>query len=237
MVAVALLIGVMVLSRTPADQAKQESVEVTAKGKVRSIATSELTTAAAESVSIETMAANDNPDATTPVAAPEPPTTVPVVTTLTSTIPEPTTAPTVAGQTLIVGVGPGENTDLGTAIAQAKPGDTILIRHRGPLEFKPIDLTEKKPLTIAGDIKDGVDYWPILRQAVLPEGAPVPAAAKGLFFGKNVQLTFRKVPLGMGGHQSQPIESAFHLSSGRWSFQTARSRSQPVAWDSIRWGL
>ena len=151
-------------------------------------------------------------------STPEPTATTPVVTSPPPTTPEPAAATSAPGRTLIVGIAPGEIGDIGAAIAQAIPGDTILIRHRGPLEFAPVDLTGKTPLTIAGDVKDGVDYWPILRQAVLPEGAAVPPAAKGLFFGKNLQLTFRKVHLGIGGHQRRPIESAFHLDAGKLEF-------------------
>ncbi|TXT29069.1 MAG: hypothetical protein FD138_2468 [Planctomycetota bacterium] len=164
------------------------------------------------------------PAATTPVEPNPPPKTpestpaTPVVTSPKPTTPEPTTATSVPGRTLIVGIAPGEIGDIAGAIAQATPGDTILIRHRGPLEFPPVDLTGKTPLTIAGDVKDGVDYWPILRQAVLPEGAAVPPAAKGLFFGKKLQLTLRKVHLGIGGHRRQPIESVFHLDVGKLEF-------------------
>ncbi|GIW91942.1 MAG: hypothetical protein KatS3mg109_2374 [Pirellulaceae bacterium] len=72
--------------------------------------------------------------------------------------------PSGAGRVLVVGTGPNEIPDLNAAFQQAQPNDTILIRHRGPLEIAPVDLTGKTPLTIVGDSREGVDYWPIVRQ-------------------------------------------------------------------------
>ncbi len=212
-VALALLLGVMFWFRPRTGQAERTTAQANAKPEKRASDGNEPTRTTKAPAATE-----ETPETPPPVPEPVPVVTTPVVTTPTPTTPEPTASPSVPGQTLIVGIAPGEIGDLGAAFTQAKPGDTILIRHRGPLEFRPVDLTGKTPLTIAGDSKDGVDYWPILRQAVVPEGTAVPPAAKGLFYGKNLQLTFRKVHLGIGGHQRQPIVSAFHLDAGRLEF-------------------
>ncbi len=169
------------------------------------------------------------PATTTPVApnppptTPEPAPTTPAVTSPKPTTPESTTAPSESGRTLIVGVAKDEISDFGAALAQAKPGDTILIRHRGPLEFAPVDLTGKTPLTIAGDVKSGVDYWPILRQATgkpndqerTSETVPSIADTPGLFYAKQLDVTFRKLHLVAAGPKRANLGSVFGCERGR----------------------
>jgi serine/threonine protein kinase len=135
----------------------------------------------------------------------------------------PPTAPAVAAkephkpQTLVVGVGTGELPDLKAAFEQAGPGDTILIRHRGPLEFNPVDLNGKTPLTIAGDTDaDGTDFWPIIRQVPLnSKDATQPTESIGLFHGDQLDLTLRKLHLAVGGPQRANLGSVFSFRTGR----------------------
>ncbi len=167
--------------------------------------------------------AETNPTSTTPEPAP----TTPVVTNATPTTPEPKATPTVTGRTLIVGIAPGEIRDIGAAIAQATPGDTILIRHRGPLEFSPVDLSGKTPLTIVGDTDrisgSATDYWPILRQAPGKPNDPERtsqtvssnADAPGLFYAKQLDVTFRKLHLVAAGPKRANIGTVFGCEGGR----------------------
>ncbi len=133
------------------------------------------------------------------------------------TVPPPT-APAVAAkephkpQTLVVGVGTSELPDLKAAFEQAGPGDTILIRHRGPLEFNPVDLNGKTPLTIVGE----ADFWPIIRQIPLNPGDQTqPAEAVGLFHGDQLDLTLRKLHLAVAGPQRANLGSIFSFRTGR----------------------
>ncbi|HTI50272.1 MAG TPA: hypothetical protein VL475_04950 [Planctomycetaceae bacterium] len=121
---------------------------------------------------------------------------------------------------LVVGTGPGELSDLKGAFELARPGDTILIRHRGPLEFSATDLTGKTPLTIVGDRStDGIDFWPVLRQAPRPvhpgRVASSETDAAGLFHAENLQLTLRRVHLAVGGPNRPPLQAVFSLAGGR----------------------
>jgi serine/threonine protein kinase len=120
-------------------------------------------------------------------------------------------------QTLVVGVGTGELPDLKAAFEQAGPGDTILIRHRGPLEFNPVDLNGKTPLTVVGDTATGgTDYWPIIRQIPLNPGDNTqPTTAVGLFHGDQLDLTLRKLHLAVGGPQRANLGSVFGFRTGR----------------------
>lgn len=133
----------------------------------------------------------------------------------TPTVPSPEAAH--APQTLVVGVGEGEVPDLKTAFEQAGPGDTILIRHRGPLEFNPIDLNGKTPLTIVGDTdSNGTDFWPIVRQILLdPKDETQPTEAAGLFHGDQMNLTLRKLHLAVAGPKRADIGSVFTMGNGR----------------------
>lgn len=123
-------------------------------------------------------------------------------------------APSQPTQTLIVGTRPEDVPDLRTAFDRARPGDTILIRHRGPLDFDPVDLTGKTPLTIKGATEKGVDFWPIIRQASLrldekPEKRPA------LFRGETLDLTLEKVHLALAGMKRHDLDAVFSLGSGR----------------------
>lgn len=120
-------------------------------------------------------------------------------------------------QTLVVGVGTGELPDLKTAFEQAGPGDTILIRHRGPLEFDPVDLNGKTPLTILGDTHaDGTDFWPIIRQITLNPGDKTqPTKSTGLFHGDQLELTLRKLHLVVAGPKRAAIDAVFAMGQGR----------------------
>lgn len=122
--------------------------------------------------------------------------------------------PVVVGnpQTHIVGVERGELPDLQQAVNRAKPGDTILIRHRGPLEFNPVELSRKSPLTIIGDRKGDADFWPILKQRPNPGNIPL---QPGLFNGDQLTLTLRKLHLVTNGPQDGKINTIFALGSGR----------------------
>jgi|GEM_PF-1374216 len=122
-------------------------------------------------------------------------------------------------QTLIVGTAPGSFSDLKAAFEKAVPGDRIVIRHRGPLDFEPVDLTGKTPLTIEGDSVDGVDFWPILRQAEQTANAPSdapPIVVPSLFFSRSeMNLTLRKVHLAASGEGRAELRSLFEMPTGR----------------------
>ncbi|MBI3465850.1 MAG: protein kinase [Planctomycetes bacterium] len=122
-------------------------------------------------------------------------------------------------RTLIVGTEKEHLPDLKSAFAQAKPGDTILIRHRGPLEFDPVDLSGKTPLTIAGDRKNNeVDFWPILRQAAATANTKAERQTpeiRGLFHADRLELTLKKLHLAAGGPDPAKIGAVFGLGSGR----------------------
>ncbi|HUG69377.1 MAG TPA: protein kinase [Pirellulaceae bacterium] len=125
-------------------------------------------------------------------------------------------------QTLVVGVGTGDLPDLKTAFEQAGPGDTIRIRHRGPLEFNPVELNGKTPLTIVGDTDTGdtdtggTDFWPIIRQIPLnPDDKTQPTTAVGLFHGDQLDLTLRKLHLAAAGPQRASLGSVFSFHTGR----------------------
>lgn len=117
------------------------------------------------------------------------------------------------GRTLLVGVGRNDYPDLNKALADARPGDVIRIRHRGPLFLDPTDLTGKTPLTIEGDALDGVDYWPLLFQTYYnnPEDAP---HGEGLFHAQQLELTLRKLHLVAGGSGRSTIDAIIRIGSG-----------------------
>lgn len=131
----------------------------------------------------------------------------------------PDKAATHVPQTLIVGAGPGQLADLKTAFQRAGPGDTILIRHRGPLPFEPVDLTGKTPLVIKGDVADGIDFWPILRQVELPKDKPLGDPAPGVFHGDRLDLVLEKIHLAVAGTNRAPCQAIFTLKSGRVEFK------------------
>jgi serine/threonine protein kinase len=135
--------------------------------------------------------------------------------------PPPPTALPGAPTTHVVGVGASELRDFRVALAAAKAGDTILVRLPGPLDFDAADLTGRTPLTIAGDSVDGVDYWPILRQAAVPPAADgsTPPAQPGMFFGDNVELTLRRIHLAVGGVRRPLLRSLVAARSGRVEIQ------------------
>jgi serine/threonine protein kinase len=146
---------------------------------------------------------------------PEPPSEPPVQ-------PEAPQAPA-APKKIIVGVGQDEVKDLASALEQAATGDTILIRHRGPLVLPPVDLANKSPLTIAGDAIDGVDFWPLIVQgppAPKPDAAETntsPPEVPGLLHGKQLDLTLKKLHLAAGGPASQQVKmgAVFAIGEGR----------------------
>ena len=122
--------------------------------------------------------------------------------------------PPTAVRTWVVGEQKEELT-FEAAIESARPGDTILVRHRGPLDFDPVDLTGKTPLTIAGDKtpgEGGDDFWPILRQAAHADDEAI--RADGWWHAEQMDLTFRGVHLVVGGEDRPPVRSVFSLSSG-----------------------
>ena len=65
---------------------------------------------------------------------------------------------------------PEDASTMRAALLEARPGDTILIRHRGPLDIPPIDPTGKSPLTSAGDSLHGVEYSPLGGERLCPDG-------------------------------------------------------------------
>ncbi len=164
-----------------------------------------------------------------PAPAPEPPKP------LTGTLPGsgsadgqtslPPAAEPVGPRVLIVGVGTDEIPELSTAIQQAKPNDTILIRHRGPLELSSTDLAGKSPLTIVGDEQGGVDYWPIIRQRTFTGEAVSnllkqdEGSAQPLFFGDRVEIHFKKLHLACGGYGRERLASFLRCNSGVVSFE------------------
>ena len=125
---------------------------------------------------------------------------------------------TTPGKTLIVGLQSGELT-LDAALQAALPGDTILIRHRGPLDFDPVDLTGKTPLTIAGDQgsgADGAEFWPILRQA--EHVGDLKPRDVAWWQAEQLDLTFRKLHLVVGGENRPPLRAVCGMSSGHVRF-------------------
>jgi hypothetical protein len=159
-----------------------------------------------------------------PVAIPEP---VPVPIGPTPVPPEslaPPTPSTNSPKILIVGLGKDELPDLKTAIAQAKPNDTILIKHRGPLDISPVDLTGKTPLTIEGGKQSDLNFWPIIRQTILsPEDFAKKnqegPSTQALFYGDKLELHFKKLHLALGGCGRDPLECLVRCDSGEISFQ------------------
>jgi|688.fasta_scaffold40803_2 serine/threonine protein kinase len=119
-------------------------------------------------------------------------------------------------RTIIVGIGTGEVPELMEALRQAKPRDTILIRHRGPLDIEPIDLTGKMPLTIQGDQLANIDFWPILRQkyGVQASGGESPTEPSGFFSGDKLELEFKNLHLAVGGANRNAFASVFRANSG-----------------------
>ena len=134
----------------------------------------------------------------------------------------------VASKTLIVGLGNGEIPDLQTALQQAQPNDTILIRHRGPLELSPTDLTDKTPLTIRGDSLNGAEYWPIIRQArtsnVTTAGE---APAQSWLHGEKLNLKLVNLHLGVGGHARLPLESVVACKEGSIDLENCTLTASP----------
>jgi serine/threonine protein kinase len=120
-----------------------------------------------------------------------------------------------SNRTLVVGVGGGDYPDLNKALADAQPGDTIRILHRGPLDFGPLDLASKSPLTIEGGSRDGVDYWPILIHNPVVDSAETIPSLRGLFYGGHLEFTLRKVHLVVGAARLARVESLIWLESGR----------------------
>jgi serine/threonine protein kinase len=131
----------------------------------------------------------------------------------------------VGPRVLIVGVGTDEIPELSAALQQAKPNDTILIRHRGPLELSSTDLTGKSPLTIVGDEQAGVDYWPIIRQRTFTGDTVTnllkqdEGSAQPLFFGDRVEIHFKKLHLACGGYGRERLASFLRCNSGVVSFE------------------
>lgn len=119
-------------------------------------------------------------------------------------------------RTIVVGVGAGEIPELMDALKQAKPRDTILIRHRGPLDLEPIDLTGKMPLTIQGDQQSNIDFWPILRQKYGVQGSngEAPSESGGFFSGDKLELEFKNLHLAVGGANRNSVVSLFRTNSG-----------------------
>ncbi len=118
------------------------------------------------------------------------------------------------GRTLVVGVGADHYHYLDKALADARPGDIIRIRHRGPLFFDAADLAGKTPLTIEGDTRDGVDYWPLVVQA--QHDAPQDALPRyeGLLQAQELDLTLRKLHLVVGGYSRPPVDAIVRMGSG-----------------------
>jgi serine/threonine protein kinase len=124
-------------------------------------------------------------------------------------------------RTIVVGVGAGEVPEFMDALKQAKPRDTILIRHRGPLDIEPIDLTDKMPLTIQGDQQSNIDFWPILRQKYGVQGSngEVPSESGGFFSGDKLELEFKNLHLAVGGANRNSVVSLFRTNSGSIAFE------------------
>ena len=123
-------------------------------------------------------------------------------------------------RTIVVGMGEGEIPDLMDAIKQANPRDTILVRHRGPLEIDQIDLTGKVPLVIQGDQQAGINFWPIIRQR--QGGGPDSEGARSrgaLFFGERLEIFFKNLHLAVGGPNRSSLSSVFSCSSGSVEFE------------------
>ncbi len=123
-------------------------------------------------------------------------------------------------------------------VEQARPGDTILIRHRGPLEMPPLEMIGKSPLTIVGDAQEGVEFWPLVVQGPPPlkEGvdpnAPA-AAAAAMFHGEHMEITLKKLHLAVGGPGPRrgKLGAVFALDEGRIRIEqcsiTVGSADQP----------
>lgn len=124
-------------------------------------------------------------------------------------------------KTLVVGPATGELADLKSAFEQAHPGDTIEIRHRGPIEIDVVDISGKTPLSIVGGTKDGVDYWPIVRQAEKqpqPPGAEAnakPTKIPALFSSDRLELTLRKLHLVAAGPNRDALSAICACTHGR----------------------
>jgi serine/threonine protein kinase len=128
---------------------------------------------------------------------------------------QPKTLENTNSKVLVVGLGTGELPDLNTALQQALPNDTILIKHRGPLDVSPIDLTGKTPLTIRGDTLNGIDYWPIIRQAKSRTTEISSDTSKQAWiYGENLEINFVNLHLGVGGYERQPLESILGCKQG-----------------------
>jgi serine/threonine protein kinase len=171
------------------------------------------------SLKIDVRLAKDLPAlAPAPVPVPQEPVPTPP-----ETMPPPATSPT-SPKTLIVGLGKDELPDLKTAIEQARPNDTILIKHRGPLDLSPTDLTGKTPLTIEGGQQSDVDFWPIIRQTILSTEEFAKKTQEGpskqaLFHGDKLELKFKKLHLSTGGFAREPLECLLRCNSGEISFE------------------
>jgi hypothetical protein len=140
----------------------------------------------------------------------------------------PITPDNAAPKTLIVGLGTGEIPDLQTALQQAQPNDTILIRHRGPLEMHPTDLTDKTPLTIRGDSVNGADYWPIIRQAKTSNVTTAgEAPAQSWIHGEKLNLKLVNLHLGVGGHARFQLESVVACKEGSIEFENCTVTASP----------
>ena len=135
---------------------------------------------------------------------------------------------TAAPKTLIVGLGTGEIPDLQTALQQAQPNDTILIRHRGPLEIPPTDLTNKTPLSIRGDSVNGAEYWPIIRQARMSNVTTAgEAPAQSWIHGEKLNLKLANLHLGVGGHARLPLESVVACKEGSIDLENCTLTATP----------
>lgn len=112
-------------------------------------------------------------------------------------------------ETLIVGTAPNQLPNLDIALQKAKPGDTIEIHHRGPLEFNPVNLTAKTPLKImGGKTGEDVDFRPLIR---VRAASSAEQPERAIFYGDDLQLHVKKIHLAAGGQAA----SFFELKSGR----------------------
>jgi serine/threonine protein kinase len=149
-------------------------------------------------------------------------------TTPTATASQPSTpsvAPADGPREWVVGIDKNEIPDLTTAIQQARPNDTIRIRHRGPLELSPTDLAGKTPLRIIGDQKAGIDYWPIIRQKMYSgdEWTNIKqqdeASAQPLLYADQVDIHFEKIHFSIGGFKREKLSSFMRCKSGKVRFE------------------
>lgn len=122
-------------------------------------------------------------------------------------------------KTLTVGTRSNELPDLKQAIAEAKPGDTIVIRHRGPFELTSLSLEDKTPLTIRGGKDElGNGFWPILRQAIpnnAESGESKYVASRGFINAPELNLRLQNLHLVVGGANRVDPGSVFWCRYGR----------------------